>query len=37
MTLTLNDLRVDCIIGDRPSERTAPQTLEPPPGPWAEA
>ena len=27
MTLTLNDLRVDCIIGERPSERTAPQTL----------
>ena len=27
MTLALNDLRVDCIIGERPSERTAPQTL----------
>ena len=27
MTLTLNGLQVACIIGERPEERTAPQTL----------
>ena len=27
MTLTLNGLQVVCIIGERPEERTTPQTL----------